>query len=212
METLMQGSTGPQVAAWQSFLNSQGFNVGAVDGDFGPDTTAATQQFQAANGLTADGVVGPQTLASAVADGFTPGAGFDPNAAAQYAIQNAQPSSTGQCAKYVRLAINAGGVALTPTPLAKDYGQSLIAGGFGSIQQNPQGAGPGAYQPAIGDVVVFQPYPGQNPPDGHMEIYTPQGFVSDFIQMDPFYPNSSPSSPWQTEKPSSEIFRFPTGG
>jgi len=70
MQTLQQGSNGADVIAWQTFLNSQGLNVGTVDGDFGPATEAETQQFQNANGLTADGIVGPDTLAAAVAAGF----------------------------------------------------------------------------------------------------------------------------------------------
>jgi hypothetical protein len=49
-------------------------------------------------------------------------------------------------------------------------------------------------------------------PDGHMEIFTHRGFVSDFIQKDPFWPSSSPTSIWHVEKPSSQVFRFPRNG
>jgi len=47
----------------QSLLNRIGYNAGAVDGIFGSITRQAVIQFQMNNGLTADGVVGPQTWA-----------------------------------------------------------------------------------------------------------------------------------------------------
>ncbi|WP_211657462.1 peptidoglycan-binding domain-containing protein [Paracoccus alcaliphilus] len=35
----------------------------APDGIFGPQTEAATRQFQCANGLSADGIIGPKSWA-----------------------------------------------------------------------------------------------------------------------------------------------------
>jgi peptidoglycan hydrolase-like protein with peptidoglycan-binding domain len=67
--TLKQGSKGTQVLALQQTLNMTACKV-AVSGagstgmettTFGPATKAAVKCFQAANGLTADGVVGPMT-------------------------------------------------------------------------------------------------------------------------------------------------------
>ena len=46
----------------QTALNAKGFSPGAVDGAWGRNTIAAVKAFQAANGLTADGIVGPRTL------------------------------------------------------------------------------------------------------------------------------------------------------
>jgi len=56
--TLMQGSSGAQVASLQATLGV------TADGSFGPITRAAVVAFQSANGLVADGVVGPMTGAA----------------------------------------------------------------------------------------------------------------------------------------------------
>jgi peptidoglycan hydrolase-like protein with peptidoglycan-binding domain len=47
----------------QTALNAHGAKID-VDGDLGPQTLAAILTFQAAHGLTADGVVGQLTLAA----------------------------------------------------------------------------------------------------------------------------------------------------
>ncbi len=52
------------VRAHQAALNAVGCYTGAVDGVEGPATTAGTKAFQAAVGLTADGVIGEQTTAA----------------------------------------------------------------------------------------------------------------------------------------------------
>jgi putative chitinase len=64
MNILKQGSTGDQVIELQSKLKSLGFDMGTVDGDFGPKTTAAVSAFQKSKGLSIDGVAGPNTLAA----------------------------------------------------------------------------------------------------------------------------------------------------
>jgi len=53
-----------QVMVLQQRLNAAGFNVGTPDGQFGPQTQAALQAFQSAQGLDADGVAGPATMAA----------------------------------------------------------------------------------------------------------------------------------------------------
>ena len=45
----------------QTYLNCNGFNPGPIDGATGGRTTSAIKAFQAASGLTPDGVVGPAT-------------------------------------------------------------------------------------------------------------------------------------------------------
>lgn len=61
METLMLGSTGPNVKLIQSLLFRLGYNPGDIDGDFGPATQRAVINFQKDYGLQADGMVGPAT-------------------------------------------------------------------------------------------------------------------------------------------------------
>ncbi|MER6769543.1 peptidoglycan-binding protein [Streptomyces bacillaris] len=71
--TLQQsGSTGPQVKAIQQLLNAQGYAAGNADGVFGPATKSATQAFQRARSLTADGAVGPKTWTALLSAGTTP--------------------------------------------------------------------------------------------------------------------------------------------
>jgi hypothetical protein len=58
---LRQGDQGEDVEALQRALNERGFNAGPVNGDFGPLTEAAVKAFQTQAGITADGIVGPET-------------------------------------------------------------------------------------------------------------------------------------------------------
>ena len=67
--TLGPGSTGPEVAAVQSFLYQEGYlPLDGIDGISGPQTEAAIKQFQRDNGLEANGIVGPQTRQALVED------------------------------------------------------------------------------------------------------------------------------------------------
>jgi len=55
------GKNGPAVSAVQKLLKDKfGYNL-AVDGAFGPATNGAVMDFQTQNGLTVDGIVGPNT-------------------------------------------------------------------------------------------------------------------------------------------------------
>jgi len=54
---------GDDVAELQRRLNALGFDVGKVDGIFGPDTAHAISEFQQNRSISEDGVVGPQIIA-----------------------------------------------------------------------------------------------------------------------------------------------------
>jgi len=58
---LTRGSQGSLVKALQEKLSQLGYDVGVVDGFFGPRTEAAVLKFQQNRGLDTDGVVGNQT-------------------------------------------------------------------------------------------------------------------------------------------------------
>ena len=59
--TMRAGMSGPGVATLQGALNAVQNPDIVVDSKFGPATAAAVKQFQASQGLTADGIVGPMT-------------------------------------------------------------------------------------------------------------------------------------------------------
>lgn len=60
--TLRLGSTGSEVNLLQARLTMLKYFNDTIDGSYGTATAAAVAAFQSANGLTADGVAGPQTL------------------------------------------------------------------------------------------------------------------------------------------------------
>lgn len=62
--TIGTGSSGDEVKRIQSILQGQGYNVGPVDGLYGPQTQAAVIAFQKTKGLMPDGLVGPLTWAA----------------------------------------------------------------------------------------------------------------------------------------------------
>lgn len=53
----------PTIQEIQTALKNAGFYAGAIDGKIGPLSKKATEEFQKANGLEADGKVGPKTWA-----------------------------------------------------------------------------------------------------------------------------------------------------
>jgi len=94
---------------------------------------------------------------------------------------NAGDTSTGQCAQYVRWALQAGGIDTSGHPsAASDYGPFLQGQGFSDVSTDN-------YTPQIEDIAVFQPYPGGDP-NGHIQGWNGTSWVSDFTQ--PYPPNA----------------------
>jgi peptidoglycan hydrolase-like protein with peptidoglycan-binding domain len=58
---LSKGDSGAPVVTLQKALTALGHEAGTPDGNFGPTTEAAVIEFQKANGLTPDGIVGAKT-------------------------------------------------------------------------------------------------------------------------------------------------------
>jgi hypothetical protein len=99
--------------------------------------------------------------------------------AADYLHTHAMSRSSGHCARSVRLALEASGLDTRSHPeSAKDYGPFLISLGFVIVRLDN-------YAPMTADVAVLQPFEGGDP-NGHVEMYDGQHWVSDFVQKDIF--------------------------
>jgi hypothetical protein len=58
------GVDNTNVATWQRQMAARGWAIGAIDGQYGPQSEDVCRQFQAEKGLAADGLCGPQTWAT----------------------------------------------------------------------------------------------------------------------------------------------------
>ena len=94
--------------------------------------------------------------------------------AVDYLDRHAEARSKGQCAMYVRMAIEAGGVPTFGQPIsACDYEYFLPELAFHKVSEE-------SYDPQRGDVVVFSAIKGH--PHGHIAMYDGKQWVSDFKQ------------------------------
>jgi hypothetical protein len=119
---------------------------------------------------------------------------YDGKSAASFADSHAEAASTQNCARYVRRAIEWGGISLPHTHDAKDYGRILEATGFYEVHGAPQ----------RGDIAVIQGFSGH--PQGHMAIFDGTIWVSDFKQRagpQGFYPGPE----YRSAQPPYKIYR-----
>jgi hypothetical protein len=104
----------------------------------------------------------------------------------------------GDCAKWVRQALEAAGADTTGHPYpAKLYGPILARNGFHEITVSS----PETYPFLKGDIVVIQPTRHGNPA-GHIAGYDGSKWISDFEQRD-FWPGDA----YRREKPSYVVYR-----
>lgn len=119
-------------------------------------------------------------------DTVTTPAVYDGIKAANYALRNAGAKSSGNCARYVREALNHGGERLQKLNSAHMQERWLIARGWSVIARFPQPTadiGVALYHTLqSGDVAIFQH--DNKRPHGHSQMWH-AGFrvwVSDFVQ------------------------------
>jgi putative chitinase len=117
---LKQGSSGPDVQDLQQKLKDLGFDPNGVDGNFGPGTKAAVIAFQQSQGLQADGMVGPATLAALQSAGAGTTSGSDAISDDATGASGAVPdnSSTGSGATSATTTSAAGATAAAGLNLA----------------------------------------------------------------------------------------------
>ena len=101
LQTLKSGDSGELVSALQTRLKELGFYTGAVDGKFGSGTVQAVKAFQKRNGLSQDGVAGPQTLQKLYISGDAIGAVTPAPTATPKPAESAAPNTANAAASTV---------------------------------------------------------------------------------------------------------------
>lgn len=61
-EVLSEGASGPRVRALQEALTASGFQLGAIDGEYGPRTASAVSNYQSTRHLLVTGIADAETL------------------------------------------------------------------------------------------------------------------------------------------------------
>ena len=106
---------------------------------------------------------------------------FDVDKTISYLVSHAHNATTGQCAKYVREALEAGGIDTSGYPrAAADYVGHMSKMGFNLLINGYGNKLPDNYTPQKGDVAVIGRVGKHR--YGHIAIYTGTQWVSDFKQ------------------------------
>jgi peptidoglycan hydrolase-like protein with peptidoglycan-binding domain len=175
--TLRQGMKGDAVKQLQQRLAQLGCDPGGADGDFGPKTLAAVKKFQRQSGITADGIVGPQTWGKL---GITVNGG----------VSNATPQNSAQGNSVRnRLLAHLHGAYWQVVHQCFRYSWNLVAAsggkGIGSAPRTTAGRGNGiGYLNTlisngtlhVGDVIYVNRHPGADPSSTNL-AYGPHWFT-----------------------------------
>jgi hypothetical protein len=103
--------------------------------------------------------------------------------------------STGSCARFVRIAMEAGGLNTSRRPVsAKNYDDYLPSLGFTDVSSS-------SYSPKTGDISVIQSIPGHV--HGHICMFNGTIWISDFRQRD-FWGGSA----YRNSRPRVNFFRW----
>lgn len=172
------GSSTPD---WKSTMKNN-YTASLADGDpLDGMAEAKLVQMRANTSATESGGAGAGNAPGATDAGGVPEQKWNRDAAIQHLNDSVQPASTGNCATYVRQAIEAGGIVLnrglnSAGGSAYGYGPVLEGAGFKPL--------PADTTPQAGDVVVIQQSPNHR--DGHAAMFNGEKWISDFEQND-FY-------------------------
>ena len=139
--SLTEGSQGAAVRALQKNLKTLGYYTGSVDGDYGAGTVAAVTAFQAANGLTADGIAGNGTqnaILIALGGGSGSGAGTSSgnNGSSSPVTYGSTATSNGYTTISASNGSSANVSAVQSALSAKGYYSGSLDGDFGSGTQS----------------------------------------------------------------------------
>ncbi len=112
--------------------------------------------------------------------GNYPSSIYNVSKAVNYLTAHAYPyyikDKCGNCAKAVRLALEAGGLSTVGHPdEAREYDTFLPSLGFYKVNKNN-------YVPQKGDIIVLEAV--ENHPHGHIAMYSGNKWISDFVQSD----------------------------